>query len=223
MDRFARYHSVVTAGAEGASANHRVRPVREADVARLVEVLTRAFDDDPISHYFFRGDRRRERGLRRFFDIQMRHQYLVNGEAWTTDDLGGAALWMPPGRPRPGVRDLLRLALLVTDLLGVGREAPQVARLLAEVERARPSEPHWYLGVLGVDPPRQRTGVGGALLAEVLGRVDEEGMPSYLETSKEENLSFYGRHGFVVTGEVHAPADGPTLWLMWRDPRPPER
>ena len=191
-----------------------------ADVASLVGVLTRAFDDDPISHYLFRGDRRRARGLRRFFDHQLRHQYLVNGEAFTTDDLVGAALWMPPGRLRPGVRDVLGLALVLTDVLGAGRELPKVARLLAEVERARPTEHHWYLGVLGVDPPSQRTGVGSALVSEVLHQIDAEGSPSYLETSKEENLAFYGRHGFVVKGELQAPAGGPTLWLMWRDPRP---
>jgi len=193
----------------------------DADADQLVEVLARAFDDDPVSHYFFRGERRRARGLRRFFDIQMRREYMVNGEAWTTDDLAGAALWMPPGRARPGVRELLRLLPLLTDLLGVGREAPHVARLLADVERARPAERHWYLGVLGVDPPNQRTGVGSALLAPVLERVDAEGLPAYLETSKEENLAFYGRHGYVVTGELKAPEGGPTLWLMWREPRPP--
>jgi len=203
--------------------DHPVRRVGVPDVAALVEVLARAFDDDPISHYFFRGEQRRTRGLRRFFDLQLRHEYLANGDAWTTADLAGAALWMPPGARRPGVRDLVRLMPLLTDLLGVGRDAPHVARLLADLERARPAERHWYLGVLGVDPSRQRTGVGSALVTAVLDRVDSEGLPTYLETSKEENLAFYGRHAFAVTGEIHAPHGGPTLWLMWRDPRPPGR
>jgi len=200
---------------------HVVRRVREADVAPLVEVLVRAFDDDPIAHYFFRGQRHHRRGLRRFFDLQLRREYLANGEAWTTTELAGAALWSPPGRPRPGLRDLVRLLPLVGDLVGVGRDAGRVARLLAEVERARPAEMHWYLGVLGTDPVHQRHGVASALLQEVLPRVDAEGLPVYLETSKEENIAFYGRHGFAVTDEIHVPADGPTLWLMWREPRPP--
>jgi len=200
---------------------HVVRPIRDADVAPLVEVLVRAFDDDPLALYFFRGERRHRRGLRRFFDIQMRREYLANGEAWTTTALAGAGLWSPPGRPRPGARDLVRLLPLVGDLLGVGRDAGRVARLLAEVERARPAELHWYLGVLGTDPVHQRRGVASALLGKVLPRVDGEGLPAYLETSKEENIAFYARHGFAVTGEIHAPDRGPTLWLMWREPRPP--
>jgi len=198
-----------------------VRRVEEADVATLVEVLVRAFDDDPIAHYFFRGPNRHRRGLRRFFDVQMRREYVATGEAWTTDDLAGAALWSPPGRPRPGLRDLVRLLPLVGDLLGVGRDALDVARLLTDVERARPAEPHWYLGVLGTDPPRQGRGVGSALLGAVLPRVDEEGRPTYLETSKEENIAFYARHGFAVTGEIDAAHGGPRLWLMWREPRAP--
>jgi len=200
---------------------HTVRRVREEDVARLVEVLVRAFDDDPIAHYFFRGTRRHERGLRRFFDIQMRREYLAAGEAWTTTALAGAALWSPPDRPRPGMRDLLRLVPLLGDLMGVGRDAGNVARLLADIERARPAELHWYLGVLGTDPARQRTGVAGALLGEVLPRIDAEGLPAYLETSKEENIAFYARHRFTVTGEIAAPDGGPTLWLMWRPPQAP--
>jgi hypothetical protein len=32
-------------------------------------------------------------------------------------------------------------------------------------------------------------------------------------------VPLYERHGFGVTGEV-AIADGPTIPLMWRDPRP---
>jgi ribosomal protein S18 acetylase RimI-like enzyme len=197
-----------------------VRRVATPDVGTLVEVLARAFDDDPVPRWLFRGDRRRRRGLRTFFAIQLRHTYLEHGEVWTTPDLAGAALWSPPDRARPGWRDLMRLVPIVPYLTGLGRDTAEAARLLTAVDAARPRQRHWYLATLGTDPDRQRTGVGSALMQAVLDRIDDEGVPAYLESSKESNLAFYGSHGFAVTGEIHTPRGGPTLWLMWREPRP---
>ena len=198
-----------------------VRPAAPGDVDALVEVLARAFDDDPVPRWLFRGEHRRRKGLRRFFAIQLRHTYLDDGEVWTTEDRAGASLWAPPDKARPGWRDMARLLPVVPCLAGLGRDSAEAARLLSAVDAARPRERHWYLATLGTDPDRQRTGVGSALVGAVLERVDAEGLPAYLESSKESNLAFYGRHGFEVTGEIHTPRGGPTLWLMWRAARPP--
>ncbi|MHB8329086.1 MAG: GNAT family N-acetyltransferase [Acidimicrobiales bacterium] len=197
------------------------RPATGADVARLVEVLARAFDDDPVACFMFRGEHRRRRGLRRFFGVQLRHMYLDDGEVWTTPDTAGVAVWAPPTKARPGWRDLWHLSPLVPQLLAMGRSLPDAARLLAEVDRSRPKEAHWYLATLGTDPDRQGHGVGSALLRTVLRRVDEQGMGAYLESSKQRNVSFYARHGFAVTGEIQVPHGGPHMWLMWREPQAP--
>ena len=58
-----------------------------------------------------------------------------------------------------------------------------------------------------------------ALAARCSHRVDAEGLPAYLESSKESNFAFYDQHGFEVTGEIRTPRGGPTLWLMWSTPR----
>ncbi|HXQ44487.1 MAG TPA: GNAT family N-acetyltransferase [Acidimicrobiales bacterium] len=192
------------------------------DVGVLSTVLARAFDDDPLSLYLFGRPRLRAAGLARFFSIQLRHTYLRHGEVWTTPDRAGAALWAPPTMPRPGAMDLVRILPVAPYLSVWGRKTPDVIRLLAAYERGRPRQAHWYLGTLGTDPDRQGHGVGSALLRVVLDRLDTEGVPAHLESSKESNLSFYARHGFEVTGEITTPR-GPTLWLMWREPRGPHR
>jgi ribosomal protein S18 acetylase RimI-like enzyme len=197
-----------------------IRRAEVTDVPNLVEVLARAFDDDPMPNFLFPGEKRRHRGLRRFFSIQLRHMYLADGEVWTTTDTAGAALWALPSEPRPDRRNVLHFVSLLPDLAGLGGRAGDAMHLLQSVDRARPREEHWYLATLGIDPDRQGQGVGSALLRKVLERANSEGLPAYLESSKERNLVFYERHGFEVTGEIHTPGGGPTLWLMWRECRP---
>ena len=203
------------------SSARDVRRARPDDVASLVEVLAQAFDDDPVPQWLFRGDRRRRRGLRRFFGIQVRHMVNATGDVWTTEDRVGAAMWAPPDASRPGWGDLARLLPVVPYLTGLGRDGPEAVRLLTAVDGARPRQRHWYLATIGTAPDQQRTGVGSALMRAVLDRVDQEALPVYLESSKESNLPFYGAHGFDVTGEITAARGGPTLWNMWRPARPP--
>jgi GNAT superfamily N-acetyltransferase len=97
--------------------------------------------------------------------------------------------------------------------------APRVLRGLATVERKHASmAPHMYLAVLGVEPERQGLGLGSQLLRPGLELCDAEGLPAYLETGKERNLAFYGRHGFDVIDQIVLPG-GPPLWFMWREAR----
>lgn len=73
--------------------------------------------------------------------------------------------------------------------------------------------------MLGTDPDHQGKGIGSALVSHVTDKADAEGMPCYLESSKESNVPFYVCHGFEVTEELSLPANGPKVWGMWREPR----
>ncbi len=185
----------------------------------MVDTLVRAFADDPVANFMFAGDRRRCRGLRSFFARQIRHQYLSGGHVYTTDDRAGAAIWGAPDRERHGMVELLQLLPTAPFLLS--KRMTAALRLLYEVDGLHPREPHWYLATLGTDPDHQHRGIGSALLRPVLDRADEEGMPAYLESSKERNVPFYARFGFEVVDELRSAPANPTIWLMWRPPRGP--
>ena len=79
-------------------------------------------------------------------------------------------------------------------------------------------EPHWYLGALGVDPSRQRQGVGGKLLQPVMALADATGVPCYLETQSADNVRFYERHGFAVAEAGEVPGQPLKMWAMIRRP-----
>jgi len=102
-------------------------------------------------------------------------------------------------------------------VLARGRHRLKAFRLLLEVDRHHPHEPHWYLSLLATDPTVQGRGLGTALLAPVLERCDRDGVVACTETQKEANVSWYARAGFAVTHEVRLP-DTPVVWCLRREP-----
>ena len=196
-----------------------VRQATRSDVPELSAALARAFVDDPVTTFIFPSDRLDDR-LRRHFDIHLRHVSLRHGATYTTDKHEGGAIWMPPGRWELSPMEILRTMPGYTKALG--KRLLFGLRALLEIEKRHPKTPHYYLATLGTDPAHQGKGVGSALLKPVLDRCDAEGIPAYLESSKEQNVPFYARHGFTVTEEMTMSNGGPRLWLMWRKPREPD-
>jgi ribosomal protein S18 acetylase RimI-like enzyme len=94
----------------------------------------------------------------------------------------------------------------------------QVFAVLEQMGSYHPSEPHWYLPLIGVDPTRQGRGYGSALLQHALRRCDEDQTLAYLESSNPANVSLYERHGFEVVGTIQAGAS-PTFYPMVRKPQ----
>jgi ribosomal protein S18 acetylase RimI-like enzyme len=194
-----------------------VRLVTSDDVPALGDVLGRAFDTDPIFRAILPDDAHRARALPVLFRAWLRRLHLGHQASYTTDDLAGAALWSPPGRWHIGVLDQ---AVMAPAMIGaLGARVLTGLRVLLAVESPHPKEPaHWYLRVIGCDPERQGRGLGAELLRPVLEKCDAEGLPAYLESSNDKNLSFYRRHGFREVKQVVTHL-GPHAWLMWREPR----
>lgn len=191
-----------------------VRKASATDAPALAAALGRAFDDDPVFRWMFPTERARRRWARRFFAIRLR-QLLPQEAVYAVDGVGAAA-WAQPERWDLGWRGVVDMAPL---MVGLGRRGLWATIGNARFESAhRELPPHWYLAVLGVDPPYQGSGIGTALLAPVLAECDRDGIGAYLETATERDVAFYSRFGFRVTGELSFPR-GPVLWPMWRDAR----
>jgi len=198
------------------------RPARKADVTELSHALGRAFYDDPVSVWIMPDDKARAARQRRFFAAVARHHHLAGGGVEVASDgstIGAAALWDPPGRWKQSGRE--QLMMLPSFIFGFGLSVStgrKLGQLLDQMKHNHPEEPHWYLAVIGSDPAVRGKGYGQALMHSRLERVDAEHAPAYLESSKAENVPYYERFGFEVTGELVVPG-GPTLWPMWRQPR----
>lgn len=83
--------------------------------------------------------------------------------------------------------------------------------------------PHRYLEMLGVDPPKQRSGLGAALVRHGLRRADQDRLPAYVETETPANEAFDAKLGFRTVHHTAArdePLGVPT-WCLVRDPQRP--
>ena len=196
------------------------RTAGQADLGALGQVLGRAFHDDPVMRWLQPDPARRAAALPGFFRALTRHHFLAGGGvevAESDSGIGAAALWDPPGKWTQSTRE--QVAMMPAAIRAFrGRLGP--ARALTErMKAAHPEEPHWYLGIIGSDPGVRGGGYGAALMRSRLDRCDAECAPAYLESSNPDNIGYYQRFGFEVTGEIAMPGGGPSLWPMWRQPR----
>ena len=188
-----------------------IKKVATAEQDTAVRAIVEAFRADPAARWMYPDSEQYWQHfpsfVRAFAGAAFEH-----GSANLVDGYLAAALWLPPGihPDEEAMSKLIRTTVPEND-------QANVFAIFEQMDRYHPTEPHWYLPMIGVDPAHQAGGYGSALLQHALARCDREGMPAYLETNREANVPFYHRFGFDLVRRV-ALDDGPPLWLMWRDP-----
>ena len=194
-----------------------VRLATHHELPQVGALLAAAFADDPIWNHLSPDAARWNKRAPGWYTAYATANHHGPSEVLVDDEVRGAAVWASPGHWRPSLRETLRVALPSFGLFGRGTITAM--RTLGAVEKCHPRDPeHWYLAILGTHPAHQGHGVGSALITAITDRCDEQGLGSYLESSKEGNVPYYERHGFVVQERIR-PGDGPPMWTMWRDPR----
>jgi GNAT superfamily N-acetyltransferase len=193
----------------------------------VVRVATDAFADDPFFSFLMPSASMRRRGLGIFFRSVVatsRRVASVRGARRPDGRLVGVAVFIEPdGFPLAMAGQVRQLGSALRALAARPRALVDGARYLRATEKAHPHDPPmWYLQLLAVDPAAQRGGIGGALQRQVYPSADREGLASYLETQKADNVAYYRRFGYEVERELHPVRNGPPLWTMRRPPRTPD-
>jgi ribosomal protein S18 acetylase RimI-like enzyme len=190
-----------------------VRPARsDSEQDAVVAVITLAFSTDPMARWTFPHPATYLQvlpELARAFG----GEGFAHGAAHLTADGAAAAMWLPPGVHS----DTERLTSLF-EQHAPGEQQADLERVFAQMETYHPSEPCWYLPLIGADPRCQGRGYGSALLRYALEQCDRDGMPAYLESSNPRNIPLYQRHGFEIVGSIQA-GPSPTVVPMLRPRR----
>jgi ribosomal protein S18 acetylase RimI-like enzyme len=200
-----------------------IRRATSNDVPALSVALARAFADDGMTDWICgpRGtepDDRRNLRTASLFEGYLRCLSLPHGMVYTVPAVNAGALWSPPGKWQLGFLAQMHMTPYFFAATGLAR-LPTRFLAAQKILGQHPHEPHFYLQVLGVDPMAQGYGWGSRLLDAGLREVDAVAMPAYLETMNDNNIPFYQRHGFRLTGELRLPYTGHRVWFMWRDAR----
>ena len=158
---------------------------------RAAEILVRAFWDQPPLQYYFPDEAERERIAPHFFSLSVFNGIRYGEVHATSPDLEGITVWLPPDNYPVTLWILLR-SVPLSEILSFGRNGGSRMRGLGqyidEVHGRLAPFKHWFLQAIGVDPQFQRRGYAGRLLRRMLTRIDETGLPCYLETLEEQNV-----------------------------------
>jgi ribosomal protein S18 acetylase RimI-like enzyme len=189
-----------------------VQTATEADQAPVIDVVVLAFCADPAARWTWPDP---QQYLRHFpsFVKAFGGSAFAHRSAYYVDGYAGAALWLPPD-VHPDEDALITL---------LQRSAPaqiqeDVFAVLEQMGRHHPSEPHWYLPLIGVDPSQQGKGFGSALMQHALIRCDCDRKLAYLESTNPRNIPLYERHGFELLGTIQV-GTSPPIFPMLRTPR----
>jgi ribosomal protein S18 acetylase RimI-like enzyme len=196
-------------------------PLLASQKAQAARVLGRAFLVDPAYTALFPDDLERAQALPRLFGAVVGYS-LVYGLVHTTAEVKGAACWLSPGNTEVTLWRVLRTGLGLYRAVGgfnaqARREFLAVLDHLDEIHKRIAPGSHWYLWALGVEPGSQGQGIGSRLIQPVLDRADFDGVPCYLETQTERNVSFYQKRGFEVVSDGVVPDQGIRIWTMLRE------
>lgn len=189
-----------------------VRSANDSDQQAVIDVITLAFSSDPMARWAFPDP---VKYLAVMPDVT--RAFGGNGFAHGTVHLvdGGlaAAMWLPPGVDP----DSDRLAALTEKHVPEDRLGDMM-RVFEQMGSFHPTDPCWYLPMIGVDPACQGRGYGSALMRYATERCDRDGVAAYLESSNPRNIPLYERHGFEIIGSIQV-GTSPTLVPMLRQPR----
>ena len=196
-------------------------PLEESWTGPAGDIQAEAFYEDPLYVLLFPDEEERRQKLPLFFRFLMRYGFMY-GEVYVVSPASeAAAIWLPSdmsvhNRERNLKANVMEMAE------GMGPEIrARIARwgiFSSEIHHRVAPFKHSYLQVLGVRSDLQGRGLSSKLVRPMLTRLDEEGLPSFLETQNPANVPLYEHFGYELADESILPDSDLTSWAMIRSP-----
>lgn len=192
--------------------------LKQKDIEKASNVAARAFrDENLIYNTLIPDENERLKLLPHMYSFLLRCG-LKKGEVYSpTEEIEGFAIWLTHKNIDTNFWTTMRNGgFSVYRKLGkqVLNEILTSAEFHRNIHREIIDDPHWYLQFLAIDPQHQGKGYASSLLKAMINRSNNEGLPIYLETQNERNVSIYQHFGFKMMKKSKNPRWSNNNWGM---------
>ncbi|HMO60726.1 MAG: GNAT family N-acetyltransferase [Lacibacter sp.] len=181
------------------------------DKNRVVDILSKSFDDNKSVNYIIQQDAKRKQRIRTLMAYSFEICYRF-GDVFVSDNKKGCALLLAPDKKKTTISTILWDIKLALSAIGLSNIMRAVKREAA-IKKVHPDEKIYYLWFIGVDDSEQGKGIGSDLMNSIIKESSLQNRTICLETSTVKNLPWYEKFGFITYRELDF---GYTLYCMKR-------
>nr|WP_294901352.1 GNAT family N-acetyltransferase [uncultured Pedobacter sp.] len=167
---------------------------------KVVNILTKAFEENSSVNYIVKQDKHRVKRIRALMDysFEMCSKY---GEVYLSEDENACALVLFPELKKDNFWTIGKDLKLIAKSIGFSNILKALKRE-SLIKQAQLKDNIYYLWFIGVDPGNQNRGLGSELLNGLVNKAKQMGRTVCLETSTERNIPWYQKNGFEIYNKI---------------------
>ena len=170
------------------------------DRDRVVDILTRSFNDNKSVNYVIKQDAKRVERIRKLMEYSFDVCFMF-GDIFLSDDKTGCALIVLPDKKKTTLKSILMDLKLIFSSMGLSNVKKAMDRE-SKIKKFHPEDHMYYLWFIGVHPNEQNKGTGSTLLNDVIKQGQMKNRSICLETSTIKNIPWYEKFGFEIYNEL---------------------
>lgn len=195
------------------------RLLTASDIEQAAQVISQAFNNDPLISFMLPFRRTRVKTLYKFFRAYGEVNIKNNRGYGFGEPLQGVAYWKSPNQDNLSisVKSLTLFLPLLFTLYPIGYfRAKAILQKIDELHKKHADQPHYYLDNIGVIPNAQGKGVSSKLIRPILEMADSQKVITYTDTVTQSNVALYEHFGFQCVEQSPIANTGITVWALRR-------
>lgn len=203
-------------------SNIEITNLTTKDTDNIIEIISNSFEKYPLLEYFF-GDSYKQsiKHLIQFTCDEASEDDKLFIGAFIDGNLQGIAYISLPSLPQneENNNDVENTPTPSEEKFAtaIGEEALMRIEAYSDIKKVnKPSSPHFYINILGVNPQNQGKGIGSAMLSHIhqMSEQHSDSRGVALDTHTEKNVDYYQRFSYRVSNT--AQLENVKNWFMFR-------